>query len=330
MTFLAAIAFDPTIRGILVTLVGVVVLGGSVYLLLATNMGVRAGFLITMAALTGWLFSMGLFWWIYGIGMIGRMPSWTAQEINFDRTVPAITANVDKLPDSDPQTGVLPTPGEFLASYEERNPDIREQIEATEGEGFEPASLTQVVTLVPELKVELQEELNGWKILPESDSRRGEAVASADAALANAGAFGQETSPASYTVKDVFLYGGKEASQPPDIPGEDNLLERAWNRVVSVFQVKNPTQFAAITVQRNIEQTVAPGEAPPPAKIDESASTVTVVFERNLGNRRLVPFLFAFFNGVLFFLFCWMLHTRDKRAWEMRANWDPAKAIEAG
>jgi hypothetical protein len=57
---------------------------------------------------------------------------------------------------------------------------------------------------------------------------------------------------------------------------------------------------------------------------------VTVVFERNLGNRRLVPFLFAMFNGVLFFVFCWMLHTRDRRAWEMRANWDPSKAIEAG
>ena len=83
-------------------------------------------------------------------------------------------------------------------------------------------------------------------------------------------------------------------------------------------------------MQKNIEQTVAPGEAPPPAQIDESASTVTVIFERNLGNRRLIPFLFTLFNGILFFLFCWMLHTRDKRAWQMRANWDPAKAIEAG
>lgn len=330
MTFLAAIAFDPTIRGILVTLVGVVVLGGSVYLLLATNMGVRAGFLITMAAFTGWMFSMGIFWWIYGIGLIGRSPTWIAQEINFDRTVPAITENLNKLPDSDPQTGALPTPEALLASYEERNPDIREQIEATEGEGFQPESLTEVVTLVPELKVELQEELNGWKILPESDSRRGGAVASADAALASGAVFGEETSPASYTVKDVFLYGGKAAAEPEDVPGEDNLFEKAWNRIVTVFQVKNPPQYAAITVQKNIEQTVAPGEAPPPAQIDESASIVTVVFERELGNRRLVPFLFALFNGIMFFVFCWMLHTRDKRAWEMRANWDPAKAIEAG
>ncbi len=61
-----------------------------------------------------------------------------------------------------------------------------------------------------------------------------------------------------------------------------------------------------------------------------SSSTVTVIFERNLGNKRLVPFLFALFNGVLFFVFVWMLHTRDKKVWEMRENWDPSKAIEAG
>lgn len=330
MSFLAAIAFDPAIRGVLVTLVGVAVLGGSLYLLLATNMGTRLGFLLTMASLTGWLFSMGIFWWIYGIGMIGRMPTWTEKEVNFDRSVATVTPNVDKLPDSDPQTGVLPTPQELLAEYEARNPEVREQIEATEGEGFEPASLTQVVTLVPELKVELQEQLGGWKILPESDSRRGEAVASADAALAAGLVFGQDTGPASYTVKDVFFFGGKDAAQPEDIPGERNIFEKAWNRVASTVQVKNPPQYAAITVQKNVEQVVAPGEAPPPAKIDESASTVTVIFERNLGNRRLIPFLFTLFNGILFFVFCWMLHTRDKRAWAMRADWDPAKAIEAG
>ena len=85
MSFLAAIQFDPHIRGVLVVLVGVVVLFGSVYLLVATNTGVRTGFLIAAAGLTGWCFSMGIFWWIYGIGMVGHMPSWMEREINFDR-----------------------------------------------------------------------------------------------------------------------------------------------------------------------------------------------------------------------------------------------------
>lgn len=330
MTFLAAITFDPAIRGVLVVMVGVVVLLGSVYLLLATNIGTRAGFLIAMAALTGWLFSLGLFWTMYGIGMVGRAPTWTEKEINFDRSVPTITPNVDKLPDSDPQSGTLPTPAELLAAYEKENPEVRDQIAATEGPDFQPESLTQVVTLVPELKVQLQEDLNGWKILPESDSRRGEASASADAALAAGAVFGQDTLPSSYTVKDVFFYGGKTAAQPEDIPGEYNIFEKAWNRIVTTVEVKNPPQYAAITVQKNVEQVVPPGEAPPPAQIDESASTVTIIFERNLGNKRLIPFLFAMFNGVLFAVFIWMLHHRDKRAWAMRENWDPSKALEAG
>ena len=61
MTTLAAIAFDPAIRGVLVVMVGVGVLIGSVYLLLATNTGKRLGLLLALAGLTGWLFSMGIF-----------------------------------------------------------------------------------------------------------------------------------------------------------------------------------------------------------------------------------------------------------------------------
>ena len=317
MPFLAAIAFDPAIRGVLVVMVGVVVLFGSIYLILATNTGVRGGFLIAMAALAGWCFSMGIFWWIYGIGMIGAAPSWMEREINFDRGSVAITEQLNELPKSDD----IASPTQLLEDFEADNPDIREQIEATEGEGFVPKSLTQVVTLVPDLQSQLNEDLNGWRILPESDSRRGEAVAATDAAMTNNAVFGSETSSSNYTVKDVFFFGGKDAAEPKPDAG---LLEKAWNRVVSAVQVKNPTQYAAITLQRNIETSVAPGEAPPPAQIDESASTITVVLERNLGNKRVIPALFSLFTGIAFFLFCWMLHTRDLKAAQMRANWDPA------
>ena len=43
MTTLAAIAFDPAIRGVLVVMVGVGVLIGAVYLLLAPNTCERLG-----------------------------------------------------------------------------------------------------------------------------------------------------------------------------------------------------------------------------------------------------------------------------------------------
>jgi len=321
MTTLAAIAFDPGIRGILVTLVGVVVLGGAVYMLLASNTGIRLGFLLTLAALFGWLFSLGLFWWIYGIGLIGQDPSWNEIEVNFDRTTPVQTEQVASLPPHDE----LPDPVQLLAVYEAENPEIRDRIEFSEGEGWQPETLTDLVTLVPELKDQIDEEaLGDWRVLPESDARRGETAAAADAALAENQVFGSNTSPASYTVKDVFLYGGKPTDEPETIEGERGMLGAAWNRVVSVFNPTNPTLYGAVTVQRNIDVEVPAGEAPPPPQIDERASTVTVVMERNLGYRRLVPALFTIFSGVLFFVFCWMLHTRDRHATEKRENWDPS------
>ncbi|HTO01879.1 MAG TPA: hypothetical protein VL068_14515 [Microthrixaceae bacterium] len=323
MSVLAAIAFDPTIRGILVVMVAVGVLFGSLYLIVATNTGIRNGFLISMAALTGWCMSMGLFWTIYGIGMVGAAPTWTTTEINFDRGAPVVTEHLSALPNTSPDAGKIPTAEELLTRYEEENPKVRAQIEATEGEGFVPDSLTEVVTLVPTLKAQLDPKLGGWRILPESDSRRGEAVASVDGALAANQVFGSNTSSSNYTVFDVFFYGGKGAAEPETIPGERNIFEKAWHRIETTFEVKNPTLYAAVTLQRNIDQTAAPGEAPPPAQINEDASMVTVVLQRNLGNKRVIPFLFSLFTGILFAMFCWMLHTRDKRGMAARANWDP-------
>ena len=75
---LVAIAWYPELRGILVTLIGVAVLMGSVYVIMATNLGVRLGFLVALAGLFGWLALMGAIWSIYGIGLKGPEPSWEA------------------------------------------------------------------------------------------------------------------------------------------------------------------------------------------------------------------------------------------------------------
>jgi hypothetical protein len=321
MSLLAAIAFDPNIRGVLVVATGVIVLIGSIYLIVATNTGVRLGLLIVLAGLAGWCFSMGLIWWIYGIGLRGQDPSWIDQEINFTRDDPVATEQVERLP----RTEDLPDPTQLYLDFVAENPEVAEKVEAAEGEGFVPTTLTQVATLVPELKAEIDSQLNGWRILPESDSRRGDAVAASDAFLQNEEAFGQQTAGA-YTTRDVFFYGGKEAEQPETIPGEDGLLTQAWQRVASTVQVKNPPLFAAVTVQKNVEQSVAPGEAPPPAQIDEEAAIVTTVLERNLGNRRMVPAIFTIAMGVLFACFASMLHHRDKRVMQARADWTPSKA----
>ena len=80
---LAGIAWDPQIRGILSVLVGVAVLMGSVYLVLATNLATRLGFLLVLTAFFGWMIIHGSIWWIYppGQGPSGRIPAWDVKEI---------------------------------------------------------------------------------------------------------------------------------------------------------------------------------------------------------------------------------------------------------
>jgi hypothetical protein len=54
--------WDPTILGVLTVLAGVVLFCGSTYLLLATNMGARQGFLVAFTGLTGIVMLIGMLW----------------------------------------------------------------------------------------------------------------------------------------------------------------------------------------------------------------------------------------------------------------------------
>lgn len=77
----SAIGWDPFIRGVLIVAVAVTVLCGSVYLLLATNLGTRVGFMAAIAGLSGWILLMSIVWAVFGIGDQGRTPSWKLDEI---------------------------------------------------------------------------------------------------------------------------------------------------------------------------------------------------------------------------------------------------------
>jgi hypothetical protein len=81
MTY-AGISWKPEIRGVLTVAIAVAILCGSVYLLLATNIGSRLGFLVALTALMGWMVILGSVWWMYGKGPLGEAPSWRVIEIN--------------------------------------------------------------------------------------------------------------------------------------------------------------------------------------------------------------------------------------------------------
>ncbi len=78
---LAALAWDPQIRGALIVLTAFVILPGSVFMLLSTNTGAKLGFLLAAAGLTGWMAVMGWIWVAYGIGIKGDPPTWKVHDV---------------------------------------------------------------------------------------------------------------------------------------------------------------------------------------------------------------------------------------------------------
>ncbi len=364
---LAAIAFDPEIRGVLVVLTGFSVLMGSIFMIIATNTGARLSFLITASALFGWLFLLGSLWTIYGIGFVGRAPQWMAIDINYNRdaAIPDIE-QIQYLPRSE----ALEDPQALVEKY----PLLHAMMLGAETAEYKPATLTKVKTLTQpwiiasdeaiksvadkavkqgaavikahpevgtllsgdtaelvsavrsqsiEIRDVIQKPLGGWCLLTESDPRRGEAVASADAALIVHNAFGEPTDTSDYITKDVFFYGGKE---PCDPVNEMSTVKRVLHRVGTIFEVKSPKLYAAVTVQKSVEVPPVAGQAPPPPAIQKGTSTVTVGMLRNLGNKRLIPAMVALFALCGFSIFTTMLHYRDKQAMAVRAAFGGKKS----
>jgi len=147
-----AIAWEPEIRGVLTVIIAVVVLCGSIYMIMATNMGARLAFLVALAALFGWLFLMGITWWIYGIGLKGPDPTWAE--------VPGKTVLQD-------------TQALYTAGVLETLPDV-------------PADATfpEEAELVAEQLL-----LEGWDILDTSSAEFGQVQAQASVFLEEEGAF---------------------------------------------------------------------------------------------------------------------------------------------
>jgi hypothetical protein len=106
---LLAIGWEPELRGLLTVVIGFVILCGSVYGIMATNMGSRLAFLVALTALAGWMMLMGIVWAIYGIGLRGPDPSWQAvpgagvlQDVNALGAAGVLNPNADVPDDATP------------------------------------------------------------------------------------------------------------------------------------------------------------------------------------------------------------------------------------
>jgi hypothetical protein len=74
-----ALTWNPQVRGGLYVLLAVIVLCGSGFLILSTNLGGRLGFQASAAGLMGFLVIIGATWWVYGIGPQGEAPTWVSR-----------------------------------------------------------------------------------------------------------------------------------------------------------------------------------------------------------------------------------------------------------
>jgi len=346
---IAAINFRPEIAGILVVLVGVVVLLGSIYLLLATNTGVRLGFLLALAGFFGWMFIMGVTWWIYGIGYKGPDPSWQIDEIVFGELDQSANEDVNDLGDRDPEVVAALTAADpdataltgsqipkSLSDVAGVNPWLVDQAISEQGASLLVAG-GDVVGYVDadgewvsgnsalsfsggevvdengnSATVEVvtyRFDTGGWNVVEGADPFRGEAQAAADAALVENVAAIEST--ASYVALGTFDLGGK-----PRASG-DSISDSIANQVTNTFRPTHPEHYAVVQAAMVVPQTPEPGEAPPLPVIDEEQAVMSVVMTRDLGSKRLPPALITLFSLAMLLLLSWMLTSRDERAVEL-------------
>lgn len=269
---LAGIAWDPQIRGALAVAVGVLVLMGSVYLLLGTNLGNRLGFMLALTGFFGWMAIMGVIWWMYGIGWTGDEPSWQVEEINTGDLAHASLDDAQQL-----QGLELPDP---------------EQLNELTPEEFETVS------------EEHADQLGDWSLLPPSDPSRGEAQATAEEALA--AEYPGIEAASDYVVLYGLETGGKTERD------SDSAVDRVTNTISNSLTLRHPPHYAIIQVVPSRHQEAVPGEAPPVPEPNPGSDVISVIMVRDLGTQRVPAAATTVVSTAMFGLLCYMLHVRDK------------------
>jgi hypothetical protein len=326
---LAGIEFQLTIRGLLVVTVAVAILMGSVWLLLATNTGVRVGTLLALTGFFGWMTIMAVVWWIFGIGWRGADPAWkTVDIVRGGDLARSSVEDARELPNDPLPSG---TPYEFVvassseaAKKEYASPIPEDQLEGLTPEEAEQRKAdwelrNQIVTL-SEVKAIDSELINqaiedgtiqvdGWRLL--STAQSGEAVASATAELINEGIFAEATD---FKVLDSFDRGGK-----PRLPDNPDRWDRISHYIGNSLRIKHPTRYAIVQVQEVKEKAEVVGEAPPRPEGDPTKPVISVIMERDLGNRRFKPAMTTIASLLLFGACAYLLHLRDKQSMASRA-----------
>jgi len=255
LSSLLAISWEPGLRGIIVVITMVVVLIGGTYLIVGTNLGARLGFLVVLASFFGWMFLMGAIWWMYGIGLKGPEPSWKpAEPITIVRDARFLT-----------DAGVI-----------DASPSL-------DGDAQTNAAV-----------VSTQLQAEGWILLDEADSQRGQAIAASDALIQNDA---EEFAAGEYLSLNVFDRGGERYP----------LITES----IDFFAFFHNPRYVLVEVAPVVPQRTEPGRAPARPVIDNEQPHRYVYMVRDLGAKRQPAIFITIGSLIVFLILCWLLHRRD-------------------
>lgn len=281
MHLLAALSWDPQIRGALIVITAFLILPGSVYLLLATNTGAKVGFLIAAAGFFGWMAVMAWIWVVYGIGLRGDSPTWHVEEV--------VTGNLA-------ENGTTDEALTFPTGWRKLAPGDAALAEAT-------ASADQILAPSADAGGHAAEGATPTEVPPDPVF---------DDVTEYVQVGGYMTGGENY-----WIPGGGLASEANVGNRGRNPLEKLWERVKrGPF---HEPRYAVVQVAPVLDQGDPEGDAPPPKPVPDPDEPITnVVMVRDPGDLRLPSVLIAISMSIVFGLIANALHRRDREVMAAR------------
>ena len=287
---LGIVSWDPVLTGYLAVIIGIAVLCGSVYLLLATNLGVRLGFLVAWTGLWGWMLLMSIVWWVFGIGWIGSQPGWNVLQV----TSSPATVLVDEVQQLEGIPVDQSPPGWIEIVVKEKSDDDSAEIVDPE------------IVQAQAFAADARSAADGHVVCDDADPRRLLAVNSCLFSAAD-----------QYKTYRVLIRGG-ERYRPASIP--DNVITQYF------LPSRGRPHYAVVQIQPyqprvEIDPNLLGDDGKivvPDPQIDDNEPVYSVVLVRDHGSVRLRPALLTIFSALLFGLGCYHLHRRDQAIWAVR------------
>jgi len=282
LNVLAALSWDPQVRGFLIVVAAIAILPGTIYLLILTNLGARIGFLVAIAGLTGWMMLLSLTWILYGSGMKGRDPSWKVKEVVHSQSA------------TDLSSGALPKLENFPQHWHKAPASVL---------GDATAAADNFITKTGRKP----------KIGPEGPIERDPTPEE----LRYAAEFSTSDQ---YVVIGGYEKGGDNCWGPKDKCTYDAPKKILFWKIHHKFFFLHSAHYVAVQVRPAIQAPNDPfGNTTYSKDPDTTKPVSTIVVERDLGSVRFPQVMLCLSSAIIFFVTCHALHRRDKRIMARRA-----------